>query len=82
MEAMNFMVTKAFDVVKESVTGSMGVTGFVINGVAEKMKNSFEESLNYLAEFSEEISGMVTKMATELWNNFNDAVGYVTQNIT
>lgn len=75
------MVTKIFDVVKESVIGSAGVTGSVIGDVADKMKTSFDEGLEYLGDLSKEISGMLTKLVQDFWENYNYAMGYVTKNI-
>ncbi|KAF7845601.1 UV-B-induced protein [Senna tora] len=81
MEAMNLMITKLFDIVKQSVIGTVGVTGSVVGDVAEKMKTWCDEAFKCLAELSKEISAMLTNMFKDFWNNYNHAVGYVKQNI-
>ncbi|MCI57552.1 hypothetical protein A2U01_0078803, partial [Trifolium medium] len=69
-----------FDVLKDTITGSVSATGSIAAVLADKLKSSFEESLKQLPELIEEISDMMLNMVTELWNNYKEAVEYVTGN--
>lgn len=78
--SINSIVSLVFDAVKDIITGSVSATGSMVAELAEKMKTSFEESLKEVPELFEEVFDMVSNMVSELWNNYKEAVGYVTGN--
>ncbi|KAI4354239.1 hypothetical protein L6164_003125 [Bauhinia variegata] len=80
IQAMGYLVSKVFDVIKASVAGSVGVTGSVAGGLAEKTKASLEEALKDVPELLKEISELVSKMASDFLNNSREAAGYVAEN--
>ncbi|WJX81608.1 hypothetical protein P8452_64469 [Trifolium repens] len=80
IDSISSIVSLAFDVLKDTITGSVSATGSIAAELAEKLKTSFEESLKQLPELIEEISDMMSNMVTELWNNYKEAVEYVTGN--
>jgi phage-related protein len=80
IDSISSIVSLVFDVLKDIITGSVSATGSMAAGLAEKLKTSFEESLKQLPELIGEISDMMSNMVTELWNNYKEAVEYVTGN--
>ncbi|KAI4356338.1 hypothetical protein L6164_000368 [Bauhinia variegata] len=80
MEAISFLLSKVFDAIKDSIAGSLEVTGSVAGGLAERMKASLDEILKDLPELWEDISDFISKMVADFWENFREAVGYVTEN--
>lgn len=74
------IMSSMFDVVKDTITGSVSATGSIGAELAEKLKSSFEESLKQVPELFEEVLEMMSNMVTEMWNNYKEAVGYVTEN--
>lgn len=80
IESINSILSSMFDVLKDTITGSVSATGSMAAEIAEKLKTSFEESLKHLPELFEEVLDLMSNMVTELWNNYKEAVGYVTEN--
>ncbi|KAK2360483.1 hypothetical protein QL285_085748 [Trifolium repens] len=80
IDSISSIVSLVFDVLKDIITGSVSATGSMAAELAEKLKTSFEESLEQLPELIGEISDMMSNMVTELWNNYKEAVEYVTGN--
>lgn len=80
VDSMNSIVSSVFDVLKDTILGSMAATGSVATELGEKLKDSFEEYLKQVPELFEELSDMMSNMVAELWNNYKEAVGYVTEN--
>ncbi|CAJ1921559.1 unnamed protein product [Sphenostylis stenocarpa] len=74
------ILSKVFDILKESITGSMAASGSVAAEQAEKLKTSLEESFKQVPQLLEGLSNMTTDMVKELWNNYQGAVGYVKEN--
>lgn len=69
-----------FDILKESIKGSVAASGTVAAELSGKLKTSIDDSLKQLPQLFEELSNMTSQMVTELWNNCKGAVGYVTEN--
>lgn len=80
VDSINSIVSSVFDVLKDTILGSMAATGSVATELGEKLKDSFEEYLKQVPELFEELSDMMSNMVAELWNNYKEAVGYVTEN--
>nr|POF12097.1 hypothetical protein CFP56_08861 [Quercus suber] len=51
-----------------------------IGVLVEKTRTSFEGFLNDFPEIMENFTKMVSTVVTDLWNNYKDALGYVTEN--
>ncbi|KAL5057623.1 hypothetical protein RYX36_029227 [Vicia faba] len=79
--SINSIVSLVFDAVTDIITGSVSATGSMAAEFAEKLKTSFEESLKQVPELFEEVFDMMSNMVTDLWNNYKEAVGYVTGNV-
>ncbi|CAI8612512.1 unnamed protein product [Vicia faba] len=79
--SINSIVSLVFDAVTDIITGSVSATGSMAAELAEKLKTSFEESLKQVPELIEEVFDMMSNMVTDLWNNYKEAVGYVTGNV-
>ncbi|PON75062.1 hypothetical protein PanWU01x14_044140 [Parasponia andersonii] len=81
VEAITTIVSMSFDHVKEGVMGSASVASSAVLGLVEQTKASFEGLVKDLPELWEGFSEMVSTIATDLWNNYKDALGYVRENI-
>ncbi|XP_008235437.1 PREDICTED: uncharacterized protein LOC103334274 [Prunus mume] len=79
LEAISALVSAFFDYLKQSVTGSAGVTTSAIGDLMEKTKTSLELLDGLLTDFPE-VSEMIFTMVADLWNNCRDAFGYVAEN--
>ncbi|GFZ01863.1 hypothetical protein Acr_15g0004720 [Actinidia rufa] len=80
-EAISSLLSALFDLVKEGVFGSVVATGSAIGGLLEHMRNSMDGFLKELIpEVLEGFSEMISTIVTDFWNNYKEAVGYVTEN--
>lgn len=79
MDAISALISTMFDYLKEGVTGSASVATSAIGGLIEKTKNSLDRLTDF-PEVFEGASEMVSEMVMDLWNNFKDALGYITEN--
>ncbi|KAK7256110.1 hypothetical protein RIF29_29544 [Crotalaria pallida] len=77
IKSINTIISYMFDLLKDSITGSVAVTGTAAGSIAEKFRTSIEESLKQVPELFEQLSNMTSDMVTELWNNYKEAVGYL-----
>ncbi|EEF31287.1 conserved hypothetical protein [Ricinus communis] len=80
MEMISSIISSSFDLLIEAVTGSASFTGSAIGGLVEKARTSFDGLLTDLPELAEEFSGMVSTAVTDLWDNYKDALRYITEN--
>lgn len=80
MEAISSLISSCFDLLTEVVTGSAAVTGSAVGGLVEKARNSFDGLLKDLPELANDFYEMVSTLISDLWNNYKEAVGYVTEN--
>lgn len=80
IEVIKTIISTAFDAVINGATGSAAVAGSAIGGLVEKTRTSFEGLLNDFPEIMEGFSEMVSTVVSDLWNNYKDALGYVTEN--
>ncbi|KAK2662732.1 hypothetical protein Ddye_001306 [Dipteronia dyeriana] len=81
MEAIGSMISYGFDLLKEAVTESIVVTGSTMGGLAEITRNSLDEVIKSLPEIFNGFSEMLSTIVKDLWDNYIDALGYVTQNV-
>ncbi|GFZ13336.1 hypothetical protein Acr_23g0017210 [Actinidia rufa] len=80
LEALSAAVSTLFDLLKDGISGSAAATGSAIGGLVEQMRNSVDGLLKDLPEVLEGFSEMVSTIVTDLWNNYREAIGYVTEN--
>ncbi|KAK7395421.1 hypothetical protein VNO78_15979 [Psophocarpus tetragonolobus] len=80
IRSINSIISKVFDALKESITGSVAASGSVAAELGEKLKTSLEDSMKQVPQLFEELSNTTSKMVTELWNNYKGALGYVKDN--
>lgn len=80
IEVIMTIISTVFDVLINGATSSAAVTGSAIGGLVEKTRTSFEGLLNDFPEIMENFTEMVSTVVTDLWNNYKDALGYVTEN--
>ncbi|GFY99405.1 hypothetical protein Acr_13g0008060 [Actinidia rufa] len=80
LEAVSTAIYALFDLLKEGVSGSAVAAGSAIGGLVEKMRNSADGLLKDLPEVLKGFWEMVSTIGTDLWNNYKEAIGYVTEN--
>ncbi|KAG2669632.1 hypothetical protein I3760_14G041100 [Carya illinoinensis] len=81
IEVVKTIISSVFDVLVNGVSGSVTFAGTAIGGLVEQTRNSFEELLkDVLPPVIEGFSEMMSTMVSDLWNNYKDALGYVTKN--
>ncbi|KAK9992966.1 hypothetical protein SO802_022669 [Lithocarpus litseifolius] len=80
IEVIKTIISTVFEALINGATGSAAVTGSAIGGLVEKTRTSFEGLLNDFPEIIEGFSEMVSTVVSDLWNNYKDALGYVTEN--
>ncbi|KAL6952021.1 hypothetical protein U1Q18_033774 [Sarracenia purpurea var. burkii] len=80
LEATSSVVSAVFDAVKEGVSGSVAATGSAIGGLVEQTRDSLDGLVKGLAEVFVGFSEMISNIITDLWDNYREAVGYVTEN--
>lgn len=81
IEAVKTLISSVFDVLANGVSGSAAFAGSAIGGLVEQTRSSFEELLkDVLPKVMEGFSEMMSTIVSDFFNNFKDALGYVTQN--
>ncbi|KAM1106979.1 hypothetical protein ACFX2B_003752 [Malus domestica] len=83
MEAISAIISTFFDFLKGSVKGSAGVTTSAVVDLVEKTKTTLESLDGLLTDYPEISEGffeMVYSIVNDMWNNYKDAFGYVTEN--
>ncbi|CAI9778690.1 unnamed protein product [Fraxinus pennsylvanica] len=70
-----------FDLLKEGISSSSVATVSAVTELMENTKTSLDGLLKEVPEILEAFTEMVTTIVTDLLNNCNDAIGYVTENI-
>lgn len=80
IDSLGSIVSSVFDVLKDTIIGSVSAIGSVGAELVENLKTSIEESFKQVPELFEELLDMLSNMGSELWNNYKEAVGYVTGN--
>lgn len=80
IEAIGSLISSAFDLLKQGVTESAVVSGSAVVGLVEKTRDSFEGLLKDIPEIFEGLAEMISNIAADLWKNYIDAFGYVTEN--
>ncbi|KAG6628832.1 hypothetical protein CIPAW_14G039500 [Carya illinoinensis] len=81
IEVVKTLISSVFDVLVNGVSGSVTFAGTAIGGLVEQTRNSFEELLkDVLPPVIDGFSEMMSTMVSDLWNNYKDALGYVTKN--
>ncbi|ESR50493.1 hypothetical protein KPL70_012197 [Citrus sinensis] len=80
IEAIGSLISSAFDLLKQGVTESAVMSGSAVVGLVEKTRDSFEGLLKDIPEIFEGLAEMISNIAADLWKNYIDALGYVTEN--
>ncbi|KAB2602178.1 hypothetical protein D8674_003183 [Pyrus ussuriensis x Pyrus communis] len=83
MEAISAIISTFFDFLKGSVAGSAGVTISAVVELVERTKTTLESLDGLLTDYPEISEGffeMVYSIVNDMWNNYKDAFGYVTEN--
>ncbi|RDX88710.1 hypothetical protein CR513_29657, partial [Mucuna pruriens] len=70
INSINSIISKAFDVLKESIIGSVADSGSAAAELAKKLKDSIDESMKEMPQLFEVLSNMMAKMVKEFWNNY------------
>ncbi|KAK4440507.1 hypothetical protein Salat_0385600 [Sesamum alatum] len=81
IQAVSKVLSSLFDVVKEGVLSSSSGLAAAVAGLVEKSRTSLNDAVEDVPEVLEAFREMVAKIATDFWNNCNEAVTYVTQNV-
>ncbi|KAL3531070.1 hypothetical protein ACH5RR_010392 [Cinchona calisaya] len=77
IEAISTLISSLFDLVKDGVSGSATAAGSAIGGLATLIDGLVKDLPEVLQGFSE----MITTVATDLWDNYKDALGYINENL-
>ncbi|XWS47185.1 hypothetical protein CRYUN_Cryun14cG0131600 [Craigia yunnanensis] len=80
IEQTGSLISSVFDLFIEAVTSFASVSGEAFGTLVEKTRTSLEELLTGLPEIAEGFSEMISNVVTDLWNNYNSALEYVTEN--
>lgn len=81
VEKISSSAAAAFDLLIEGISASAALTGSALEGLVEKTRNSLHGVLeNSLSQLAEDFGEMISAIMTALWNNYKDAVRYVTEN--
>ncbi|KAG2672586.1 hypothetical protein I3843_13G041400 [Carya illinoinensis] len=80
IEAVKTLISTVFDALINGVSGSAVFAGSAIGGLVEQTRTNLEGLLTDVPELLESFSEMISTMVSDLWNNYKDALGYVTEN--
>ncbi|KAL2239236.1 UNVERIFIED_CONTAM: hypothetical protein Sindi_0564800 [Sesamum indicum] len=81
IQAISNAFSSLFNVVKEGIlSSSSGLAGTAAE-LVDKSKTSLNDMVEDIPEVLEAFRQMVAKIVTDFWNNSNNAVAYVTQNV-
>jgi phage-related protein len=80
IEAIKSLISSVFDALIAGVTGSAAAAGSAAGDLVEKTRTSLQGLLEDLPEVAAGFSEMISTIVSDLWNNFNDALAYVTGN--
>uniref|UniRef100_A0A1D1XWE1 Peptide chain release factor 1 n=1 Tax=Anthurium amnicola TaxID=1678845 RepID=A0A1D1XWE1_9ARAE len=81
MDTLLSLLSNAFDLLVDTVTGSFSLTASAAWELVEKTRAMMEGLSEVFPEAFAGIAEMVGKVTGDLWNNFRDAVEYVASNI-
>ena len=80
VDAITTMISTSFELLKEGAFGSASVFSSAIAGLLEQTRASLEGALKDVPELFEGFKDMVSTIATDLWNNYNEALAYLKDN--
>lgn len=80
LETMSDLISTSFDFLKEAASEFVVSAGPVFEAFLEKGKDSVEWLSKVLVEVFEGLSEMISTVAIDLWNNYKEAISYVTKN--
>ncbi|EOX93812.1 hypothetical protein QQP08_003508 [Theobroma cacao] len=80
IELTSSLISSGFDLFIEAVTSSASVSGAAFGTLVEKTRTSLDELLTDIPEIAEGFSEMISTVVADLWNNYKNALGYVTEN--
>ncbi|KAA8550573.1 hypothetical protein F0562_002257 [Nyssa sinensis] len=80
LEVISTSISGLFDIITEGVSSSAVAAGTAIGGLVELMRTWLDGLLEGLPVAVEGFLEMISTMVTDLWNNYKDAIGYVTEN--
>ncbi|KAH7576397.1 hypothetical protein JRO89_XS01G0053200 [Xanthoceras sorbifolium] len=80
MEAIGSIISSGLDLLKEAVIESVTATGSTMGSLAEKSRDSLDVVMKSLPDILDGLWEMVSTIFKDLWDNYMDALGYVTQN--
>lgn len=80
IEVISTIISTLLDSLKEGIVGSAVATVAVIGGIVEATRTSLNGLFENLPDLVESFSEMISTMMLDLWNNYKDAIGYVTEN--
>ncbi|KAL5862067.1 hypothetical protein ACOSQ4_003363 [Xanthoceras sorbifolium] len=80
MGAIGSIISSGLDLLKEAVIESVTATGSTMGSLAEKSRDSLDVVMKSLPDILDGLWDMVSTILKDLWDNYMDALGYVTQN--
>ncbi|GLT72692.1 hypothetical protein SLA2020_446020 [Shorea laevis] len=78
IEIIMSVISSVLDALVATITGSAAAAGSAAGDLVEKTRSSFEGLLNDLPEILESFTEMISTIVSDLWNNYKDALAYVT----
>ncbi|KAF5930649.1 hypothetical protein HYC85_031522 [Camellia sinensis] len=79
-DAISNLILSLFNLVVEGVSGSAAATGLVLGGLVEQTRNSLDGLFKDLPDVLGGFKEMISTIISDLWNNYKEAAGYVTEN--
>ncbi|EXB84484.1 hypothetical protein L484_015815 [Morus notabilis] len=80
VEVITTIFSTSFDLLKEGAVGSASVVGSAIMGLVVQTRDSLEGLLKDLPESFQGFYEMISTIATDMFNNYKDALEYVKEN--
>ncbi|KAL8500964.1 hypothetical protein ACS0TY_020521 [Phlomoides rotata] len=81
IKAITTVLSSLFDLVKEGVLNSSYGLVAAVTGLVVMSKTSLDDAVKDVPEVLEAFTDMVGKIVADLWNNCNDALAYVKDNV-
>lgn len=81
IKVVTSVFSSLFDLVKEGVVSSSSGLAGALTELVEKSKTSLEDVVQQVPEMLDAFLEMVGNITADLWNNGNNAVSYVAENV-
>lgn len=80
-EAVSILISSFFDLLRDWILESITATGSSIRELMDSARTSFVAFLDDIPDLVEGFAEMIAAALNDLWNNYKDAAGFVTENV-